>query len=360
MTAGRETVQRRGHASAGLSPRNPRAGTTPVSTLDRRLAEELTRVLSRHFGIRLRVARLEREPFPFASTHPLERLDVALEDGTRLELLRKRTGAGAASGSRPRFLRDPRREACVYRELLAPAGLDTPIFYGTGGEGSPAGPWLLLERVSGRELYQVGETGPWEAAARWLAGFHARFEGVEPVGDTRLLYRDAGFHRRWSRRARALARLRGEPASRCRALEVLEAPLRRAADRLALLPRTVLHGEFYASNVLVEGEGGEVRVRPVDWEMAAVGPGVVDLAALTAGSWGERELGRMLYAYRAGLEAAGGCPPDETDLRRQLECARLCLAVQWLGWSAGWTPPPTQARDWLAEARAAAARLEPR
>jgi thiamine kinase-like enzyme len=27
------------------------------------------------------------------------------------------------------------------------------------------------------------------------------------------------------------------------------------------------------------------RVCPVDWEMAAVGPGLIDLAALTAGWW---------------------------------------------------------------------------
>jgi len=33
------------------------------------------------------------------------------------------------------------------------------------------------------------------------------------------------------------------------------------------------------------------------------------------------------------------------------------LALQWLGWSADWTPPPEHARDWLVEALAAAERL---
>lgn len=315
-------------------------------------------MLAAHFGVRRRVVGLERRPSPFASTHPLEELDVVLEDGTRLELLRKGTGSCVAHGIKPTFLRDPLREVSVYRALVGPAGLAVPVLYGVGGEGAPLGPWLLLERVPGRPLSQVGEIRAWEAAARWLGAFHSRFEGSELRPAGRVLDRNAAFHRRWLRRARALARLRGEPAGRRRALDALERPLLRAARRLAALPRTLLHGEFYASNVLVEDDGSGARVRPVDWEMAALGPGVVDLAALTSGGWRRVELKGMLTAYREGRAAAGTRIPDEAGLRRALDCARLCLAVQWLGWSARWSPPPEQARDWLAEAREAAERLE--
>jgi len=33
-----------------------------------------------------------------------------------------------------------------------------------------------------------------------------------------------------------------------------------------------------------------------------------------------------------------------------LNCCRLFLAVQWLGWADKWVPPSEHAHDWLAEA----------
>ena len=53
-----------------------------------------------------------------------------------------------------------------------------------------------------------------------------------------------------------------------------------------------------------------LRVYPVDWEMAAIGPGVVDLAAI-AGGWTRRSVRASRRAYlegsgrRAGRTASG-------------------------------------------------------
>jgi aminoglycoside phosphotransferase (APT) family kinase protein len=114
-------------------------------------------------------------------------------------------------------------------------------------------------------------------------------------------------------------------------------------ERLTALPRSFIHGELYASNVIVQ-LNGELRVAPVDWEMAAVGPGLFDLAALTTG-WTGRERSVIIAAY-------GGVD------RIALDCCRLQLALQWLGWSLGWRPPAEHARDWLAEALEIVERLE--
>ena len=108
---------------------------------------------------------------------------------------------------------------------------------------------------------------------------------------------------------------------------------------LSRLPRTLIHGEFYASKVLIAGD----RVAGVDWEMSGVGPGVLDLAALVTGWEGD---------YRGAILAGYGDVSHEA-----LDAAQLHLAVQWLGWSADWTPPPEHARDWVAEALQAAERL---
>jgi aminoglycoside phosphotransferase (APT) family kinase protein len=162
-----------------------------------------------------------------------------------------------------------------------------------------------------------------------LAAFHSRYQNRLPAS-THLLRYDRGFYLRWLERAREFTGGRLERVAR-RYDSVI--------DRLIELPPTFIHGEFYASNVLVDGQ----RIAPVDWEVAAIGPGLVDLAALTMG-WGENE--------RTAIESAyGEVPPDA------LHACRLHIAVQWLGWARDWTPPPDHARNWLADALAAAERL---
>jgi aminoglycoside phosphotransferase (APT) family kinase protein len=112
----------------------------------------------------------------------------------------------------------------------------------------------------------------------------------------------------------------------------------------------LIHGEFYVSNVLVHETDTGTRICPVDWEMAAIGPGLIDLAALTAGSWSEDERRGFARIYHDALTpAAGGWQPFD-EMVTDLTYCRLHLAVQWLGWSADWMPPREHAQDWLAEA----------
>src|SRR5947209_6646174 len=87
----------------------------------------------------------------------------------------------------------------------------------------------------------------------------------------------------------------GHPRRRARAvnhdrrLPAIAAGFPAVVERLLALPRTLIHNEFYPSNVLIERRREGVRVCPVDWEMAARGPALIDLAALTAGNWNETE-----------------------------------------------------------------------
>ncbi len=182
------------------------------------------------------------------------------------------------------FLHDPRREPEVYRSLLS-----------------------TLER--------------WAEAMRWLARCHDHFAGIAPA-DYLVRY-DRRFFELWP--ARADVSLPGYES---------------VTARLAALPTTLVHGDLYASNVLV----GDGRVCAVDWELAGVGPGVLDLATLTLGL-PEPDAAELAEAYRRALER----PPDPESFRADLDCARLHLAIQWLGWSPEWTPPPEHARDWRAD-----------
>jgi hypothetical protein len=327
----------------------------------------LARSLGHHFAAPRRVAELERWPSAYSTSYAIDELDVRLGDGTSLRLLFKDLSRHAmlehARQVKPPFLYDPLRELETYRVILGASRLGTPTCYGTVADHRAGHYGLFLEKIPGVELYQVGDIATWGLVARWLASMHARFAGeVGRFAEAApLLSYDEGFYWQWILRARAFSG-RAEPPSQRktarRGIEWLAGRYDRVVERLVALPATFVHGEFYASNVLVHGAGGEVRVRPVDWEMAAVGPGLVDLAALTAGGgWTAEEKTALALAYHAALAPRGGWPPERDAFLAALDCCRIHLAVQWLGWSPRWSPPLEQKQNWLEEALALAEKL---
>jgi aminoglycoside phosphotransferase (APT) family kinase protein len=128
-------------------------------------------------------------------------------------------------------------------------------------------------------------------------------------------------------------------------------------ERLAALPPTIVHGEFYPSNVLVQHPEAAVRIAPIDWEIAGIGPGLLDLAALTIGKWTAAQRDALAQAYREAAAAgpAAGTIPADFDVA--LDCCRLHLAVQALGWDPEWQPPAEHRHDWIAESMRIAAKL---
>lgn len=252
-----------------------------------------------------------RRPYPYATSHPLEEVDGR----SLLKDLREPVA------SKPGFLHDPAREIQTYEHILVPAGIGPRLHAADDG-------LLLIEKVEGTELWQIGELETWCRVARWLAGMH---RALAAHADAPWLLRyDAGWYRLWLDRAR----------SRAGDLGPVERVYEAAVERLLALPRTVIHGELYPSNVLV----ADGRICPVDWEMAGSGPGIVDLAALASGFRSE-EAEAILAAY------------GDAD-REAFDCAQLHLALRWLGWSRRWSPPPEHEHDWRAEALSAAERLE--
>jgi len=289
------------------------------------------------------VESIERRPYAYRTSFAIDALDVQLAGGRRLRLLLKDLGAASekALAAKPSFLVDPLREIDVYREILSRHTLGTPHCFGAVVDPGSGRYWVVLEHVSGAVLWQIGELGVWQEAARWLAGLHTTCRGVS---HPRLLRYDRSSYETWLARARAAT---GEPR-----LDRVAAGYDSVVQRLLELPPTFIHGEFYPSNVLVETRGGSVRVAAIDWEMAAIGPGLVDLAALTAG-WSEPERERIAFAYSEALPDPG----SEDAFLEALECCRLHIALQWLGWAKEWSPPAEHAQDWLAEALRAAERI---
>jgi hypothetical protein len=323
------------------------------------LRATLARLLSRYYDRPIVIEALVRAPSPYRSSFALEDLDVCLNGGIELALVFKNVGWSALPpdfrGGKPEFLYRATREISVYKRLLQHASLGTATCYGTLSDRRHARYWLFLERVPGLPLYAVGEFGVWQHVARWLAGMHARFAAqsgsLHRTSGVPLMRYDGVQYRRWIRRARpvliAAAYARSKDDARCidRLLDTYD----HIIERLVALPVTLIHGEFYASNILAQTAADTVRVCPVDWEMAGMGPGLLDLAALIAGSWTEAQKEALAYAYFDASVNAGMSAFTPDIFRTALLCCRLHLAIQWLGWSPGWRPPPEHAHDWMYE-----------
>ena len=292
-----------------------------------------------------------RRPYRYATSAPLE--EVVLEAATErvgpliLKDLSRDRLLAAARGAKPEFLYEPLRELETYRGILGSARVG-PRCLATVADAERGRYWLLLEKVPGVELWQVGEMSVWRDVARWLGAFHGRFAArLDEVraANPHLLDLSEGWFAFWRERAAASLTASTDPRA-----EALTGALRRyeeVVDTLASLPRSLLHGELYPSNVIVVRELERIGVFPVDWEMAAIGPGPIDLAALTGG-YDEAERRRLTDAYVDGLAAEGGVAP--ANLEQGIAACRLHLALQWIGWSTDWVPPDEHAHDWVDEA----------
>lgn len=323
----------------------------------------LERELSDYWGTPAKIARLLRRPSEYRTSFALEVLTIVLETGQQVDCIFKNLSWRAlledAQQVKPRFLHNPRREPEIYRAVLQDAPPGTATCFGVYINEQLDKYWLFLEKVAGLELYQIGDFEQWLCVARWLAQLHDQFAGRrEQLKErTALLVYDADFFRLWPQRATYFAKMSASPEQRSqhRALAWLAARYENVVAQLMALPTTLIHGEFYASNVLVKDERGSVRICPVDWEMAGIGPGLLDLAALTAGKWREEQRHALARAYyEASTNNRVG---TWKDFLRSLDYCRLHLAMQWLGWSPKWKPPAENAHDWLGEALGLAERL---
>ena len=292
------------------------------------------------------VAGMDRRPYPYATSYPLEEVTVRLDDGRTLSLILKDLTwerlLPEARKTKPRFLYEPRRCIETYRRVLAETGVGTTC-HGTFADDRTGRYWLLIEKVAGVELWQIGDLGAWESVARWLARFHRSFaEEGDRVRkrNAYLLTYGPDYLRLWPKRALDVVSTDDR-----RRLEGIVARYDQVVERLTAVPPSFVHGELYPSNVLVDVADDGLAVWPIDWEMAGVGSPLLDLAALTAG-WQGEELAKLVEAYLDELGRVSWLG----DAAALLDCCRLHYAFQWLGWSPEWSPPAEHARDWVSEA----------
>ncbi len=319
------------------------------------LRARLEGALAAHEGTPVAISELERRPCEYRTSFALEELEVSLADGRTLRLMFKDLSRACLDADallvKPGFLHDPVREVEVYRDLLDGAALGTPAYHGAFVDPATDRYWLFIENVVGPVLWQVGEFHVWEEAARWLARLHAALAPAAAAAPRSLLRFGPDLYRTWIERARNFAERPSTPWDDDTRAAVIHLSTRYepVVERLDALHPTIVHGEFYPSNVLVQHPEGAVRIAPIDWEIAGVGPGLLDLAALTIGKWTPAQREALAHAYREAAAAGPAADMLPADFDAALDCCRLHLAVQALGWEPGWQPPAEHRHDWLAE-----------
>jgi len=316
-----------------------------------RLGEAIAHELAVRGGRSRAISAVDCRPSPYQSSCCLFEVDVWFDDGSMQALVAKAIDWEAMSPeahrARPQWLSDQQRERAVYETLLSTADVGSAPYFGVY-VGESGIRYLLLERIDGMPLWQSGNFDTWCEAARWLARMAVRITPHTVAGSpasAHLLRYDRTFYETWMQRA-CVFHARSNPV-----IETLSRPHQKVVDWLSCERHGFLHGEFYSSNVMVECRAplSDV-VRPIDWEMAAMGPPSIDLACLVAGTWTDDERGEVADAYYGEIAALGHQVPPRERYLRTLDYALIHLSIRNLGWSSDWTPPSDRAHDWLGEA----------
>ena len=295
--------------------------------------QSLLAVLESLFRCSGAVSVLNRQPIIPAMTFPTEIVTFSMDRKRALKLFCKYEAGRNhnAFGHRGGLA----YETEVYRLVLAPLKSTTPKFFGAWKSAAGDNTWLVLEYMEDakllRDLHLDVNTEPQPTemglAARWIGNFHAANQARVATGRLPFLNRyGPSYYAGWARRtcefAGRLHRQFPALAKVCQQSGELLAPL------LAAQP-TVIHGEYYENNILLR----ERTVCPADWESAAIGPGEIDLAALTDGAWAA-ELVRQSEEEYLRARWPGGAPDT---FRPALAAARLYLHFRWLGEQPAWT-----------------------
>lgn len=225
----------------------------------------------------------------------------------------------------------------MHREVLRPAGIDRPRFFGEGHGLDGDVTCLVFEYIATQASRESAlRERALCLASRWIGLSHRQMVGSAGKGVPLVVY-DRGHYTTIVERA--------DEFSQTGQVEfpllpsVFSAFREICVDELLAQPTTIIHGDFFSDNVLlVDGS-----VLPIDWELTAIGPGVVDFGSLTD-RWPEVTVAACAREYQRARW------PDGTpeSFGRDVDLARLYLCLRYMSVSHEFTMH--EKRRWRFEA----------
>jgi thiamine kinase-like enzyme len=319
----------------------PTSGTPDVDeSLD-----TLTALVAREFpGLGLQ--SVSRQPSPFATLSPAEVLSLALTDGRHVRLFVKHLGS-EQPGQPDKQRRD--REIRVYEDLLRHAAdLPVPRYYGFFGNKVTQRQEIYLEHIDDWTLrYQ--NLQHWFTAAARLADLHAHFANRlnELRASDFLLKLDAAYFAGWAERAEAA--VAQQAPLLCDRMVTLGSKYDVVCDFLATQPLTLVHNDLACKNVIADRSHSPSRICFVDWELAGIGCGLLDLVHLKYGLDPANDAA-MVATYCDRLRSTDLLPNDSLTMSRLLAACELHKTLYRLAHSPGWNLSPDGIAKWVMEA----------
>ena len=208
-----------------------------------------------------------------------------------------------------------RREVGVYQSLASQLPIRTPSFVA----GSPAGEWLILEELRPSRDPSRWRSEDYERAIEGLVSLHDRFWNLaEDLNAFPWLSRplESDFEVHVTAAAQAIERIveHGHPEplagapERMKVLARLTTSAEAIVEPLRRVPATLLHGDYWPGNIAILDDNTQVVY---DWQLAGVGPGVIDLLVfVNKSAWWFGELPltaeKLVRSYREGLDRRSG------------------------------------------------------
>lgn len=295
-------------------------------THERIVKQNIEQIVADRFGNRSVIVTVRRRRHAHIGSYDCDLITAQLSTGEKFKLFLKDYRVSQKSKDEPELRRE--RELRVYRDLLSQTELGPPEYYGSVWDESERRFWIFLEFVDGVVVqHQDVETSM--LAAEWLGemqGFFGRHPEVLSSCDF-LIRQDSEFFR--SKAERALWNVAQVSPSSARRLTEIVNGYEQVIEVLETQPLSLVHGGYIPWHILVDIKRKPARVCAVDWESAAFGPTLYDLAYFTHGMEPQSR-DRVLDAYRHAAIQHRVPTPDKTRMEFIVDCLRLHRIFDWL------------------------------
>ncbi len=229
------------------------------------------------------------------------------------------------------------REVGVYRSLAVQLPMQTPAIIAADVTGE----WLVLEAVTADKPSQTWEADDYRAAIKALASLHERFWNLgEDLAVypwlSRPLTHDFEFYVYAAVSAMEKMMVDDRPQAITRSLRALTGlglvltQVEQMVSVLRAAPSTLLHGDFRPGNVALQ-EDGEMVV--FDWQVAGIGPGVLDIVTfVNACRWERADLpissAELMELYRREIETRVKASWTDDEWQRLIDHALMWRFTQ--------------------------------
>jgi thiamine kinase-like enzyme len=230
------------------------------------------------------------------------------------------------------------REVAFYKQLSDQVPIRVPGLIAAHKSGE----WMALEVLKAQKEPEKWDAPDYLLAVEKLALLHDRFWNLENDLENytwlvRPLNANFKVHIKLAldghlRLLHHLQSLDGESRGLAQAFQLLVDHIDQVADTLHEMPFTLLHGDFWPGNLCLCSSGD---LAAYDWENAAIGPPVLDLAGFVYQSlWAFGDLplpaSELAAHYRSSIAHLNGYTWEEETWNKQWDSALLWIFLT--GW----------------------------